>query len=110
MMTIQIGGGHHHSSAHHGSNHHTGFSLTAGDPLIMILTFLRSLIEGLKTEENPKKARSSIISDPDFAESSAPAFSLSAGFGSRSNPRGELGESNHEIVQHLKIYFDEQLL
>ena len=36
---------------------------------------------------------SSVISDPDFAESSAPAFSLSAGFGSRSNPRGELNTS-----------------
>ena len=27
---------------------------------------------------------------PDFADSSVPAFSLSAGFGSRSNPRGEI--------------------
>ena len=27
---------------------------------------------------------------PDFADSSAPGFSLSAGFGSRSNPRGEI--------------------
>ena len=36
---------------------------------------------------------SSVIFHPDFAESSAPAFSLSAGFGSRSNPRGELNTS-----------------
>ena len=33
---------------------------------------------------------SSVIFNPYFAESSLPAFSLSAGFGSRSNPRGEL--------------------